>query len=91
MNSLKSKIAIVTGGSRGIGLAIAQTLVAQGVQATITGRNQSQLLAARSRLEAAGPGAVEALRRVGFRARRLEEGIPDWTIRGLPVTVGAAP
>ena len=62
MNSLKSKIAIVTGGSRGIGLAIAQTLVAQGVQATITGRNQSELLAARSRLEAAGPGAVEALR-----------------------------
>ena len=62
MNSLKSKIAIVTGGSRGIGLAIAQTLVAQGVQATITGRNQSQLLAARSRLEASGPGAVEALR-----------------------------
>ncbi len=35
--------------------------------------------------------AVEALRRIGFRARRLEEGIPDWTLRGLPVTVGAAP
>ena len=35
--------------------------------------------------------AVEALRRVGLRARRLEEGIPDWTIRGLPVMVGAAP
>ncbi len=35
--------------------------------------------------------AVEALRRVGLRARRLEEGIPDWTIRGLPVAVGLAP
>ena len=35
--------------------------------------------------------AVEALRKVGLRARRLEEGIPDWTIRGLPVAVGAAP
>ena len=35
--------------------------------------------------------AVEALRELGLRARRLEEGIPDWTIRGLPVVVGATP
>ena len=35
--------------------------------------------------------AVEALRRGGFRARRMEDGIPDWTQRGLPVQVGAAP
>ena len=35
--------------------------------------------------------AVEALRKVGFRARRLEDGIPDWTLRGLPVAMGAAP
>ena len=35
--------------------------------------------------------AVEALRRGGFRARRLEDGIPDWTLRGLPVAVGTAP
>ena len=34
--------------------------------------------------------AVEALKRLGFRARRLEDGIPDWTLRGLPVAVGAA-
>ena len=35
--------------------------------------------------------AVEVLRRSGFRARRMEDGIPDWTLRGLPVEVGAAP
>lgn len=33
--------------------------------------------------------AVEVLRRRGFRARRLAEGMPDWTGRGLPVEVGA--
>ena len=33
--------------------------------------------------------AVEVLQRLGFRARRLEDGIPDWTLRGLPVAVGA--
>ena len=35
--------------------------------------------------------AVEVLRRGGFQARRMEDGIPDWTLRGLPVAVGAAP
>lgn len=35
--------------------------------------------------------AVEVLRRRGFRARRLEDGIPDWTLRGLPITVDSAP
>ena len=34
--------------------------------------------------------AVETLRRFGFRARRLEDGIPDWTLRGLPVAVSVA-
>ena len=33
--------------------------------------------------------AVEMLEKLGFRARRLEDGIPDWTLRGLPVAVGA--
>jgi len=31
--------------------------------------------------------AVEALRARGFRAIRMEEGIPDWRARGLPVEV----
>ena len=60
--SLQGKVAFVTGGSRGIGLAIARALVAEGVQVAVTGWNESHLSAARPQLEAAGPGSVETLR-----------------------------
>ncbi len=33
--------------------------------------------------------AVEILRAKGFRAIRMEEGVPDWRARGLPVEVSA--
>jgi NAD(P)-dependent dehydrogenase (short-subunit alcohol dehydrogenase family) len=54
-------VAIVTGGSRGIGLAIARALVAEGVNVTVTGRSEAQLSAARPGIEGAGHGAVETL------------------------------
>ncbi|MGO1542784.1 MAG: SDR family oxidoreductase [Gulosibacter sp.] len=41
-----NKVAVVTGGSRGIGLAIAQDLVKNGAQVIITGRKQASLDAA---------------------------------------------
>jgi 3-oxoacyl-[acyl-carrier protein] reductase len=41
--SLKGRTAIVTGASRGIGLAIAQRLVADGARVVITGRTQETL------------------------------------------------
>jgi NAD(P)-dependent dehydrogenase (short-subunit alcohol dehydrogenase family) len=59
---LRGKVAIVTGGSRGIGLAIAKGLVAEGVHVAITGRSESHLSTARPLIEASGPGAVETLR-----------------------------
>ncbi len=34
--------------------------------------------------------AVFALRARGFRARRLEDGLPEWRAAGLPVAVGSA-
>ena len=61
MASLRGKVALVTGGSRGIGLAIARALVADGMQVAITGRSAAHLSAARPKIEAAGPGAVETL------------------------------
>jgi len=61
MQTLRGKVALVTGGSRGIGLAIARALVAEGVQVAITGRSAAHLSAARPKIEAAGPGSVETL------------------------------
>src|SRR5690242_16621824 len=43
MNSLQRKKAVVTGGSKGIGLAVAQALAAEGADVVICGRNREQL------------------------------------------------
>jgi rhodanese-related sulfurtransferase len=37
------------------------------------------------------PQAVAALRRHGLRARRLEDGLPEWRRARLPMTVGEQP
>lgn len=54
--SLKGKIALVTGGTTGIGLAAAQTLAARGAQVFITGRRQAELDAAVASIGAAATG-----------------------------------
>jgi NAD(P)-dependent dehydrogenase (short-subunit alcohol dehydrogenase family) len=46
MNKLEGKIAVITGGNSGIGLATAQRFVAEGAHVFITGRRQSELDAA---------------------------------------------
>lgn len=43
MQELKGKIALITGGSRGIGKAIALALAEEGVNIAITGRNEEKL------------------------------------------------
>ena len=62
MDSLRGKVAVVTGGSRGIGLAIARALVADGVSVSVTGLHDASLSVARAKIESAGPAAVETLR-----------------------------
>lgn len=56
---LRDRIALVTGGSRGIGLAIARALATSGTHVAITGRDAGHLSAARKSLEGEGPAGVE--------------------------------
>ena len=50
MSTLNNKIALVTGGSSGIGLATAKRFIADGAEVIITGRNQETLDAALAEL-----------------------------------------
>ena len=43
MGKLTGKVAVVTGGTSGIGLTTAQRFVAEGAHVFITGRRQSEL------------------------------------------------
>lgn len=52
---LKSKVAVVTGGSSGIGLEIAKRFAADGAKVAITGRNQTTLDEA---IKAIGPNSI---------------------------------
>ena len=48
---LAGQVAVVTGGSRGIGLATASALMTHGVDVTICGRSEESLRAARLQIE----------------------------------------
>jgi 3-oxoacyl-[acyl-carrier protein] reductase len=92
MESLRGQVAIVTGGSRGIGLAIARALVAEGVQVSVTGRRDVHLSSARSSLESAGPGAVETLQADVRRAEEVQRAIDATVARfgGLDIVINNA-
>jgi NAD(P)-dependent dehydrogenase (short-subunit alcohol dehydrogenase family) len=55
---LTGKTAIVTGGTRGIGHAIAKALVKAGANVAITARTESKIDSVISRLNVAGPGTA---------------------------------
>jgi NAD(P)-dependent dehydrogenase (short-subunit alcohol dehydrogenase family) len=55
------KTALITGGSRGLGLALARHLAADGWNLVVDGRDADALERARREVDAAGPGTVIAL------------------------------
>ena len=92
MESLNGKVAFVTGGSRGIGLAIARALMAEGAQVAITGKSAAHLSSARLKIERAGPGKVETLQADVRSYAEIERSIGAVVARfgGLDVVVNNA-
>lgn len=60
MDTLKDKVAIVTGGNSGIGYATAKELVERGAKVIVTGRNQEALAKAATELKVTGIAADQA-------------------------------
>jgi len=56
--ALAGKVAIVTGGGRGIGLAIARLLAEDGASVVVSGRDAARLDAAAKELESLGATAL---------------------------------
>lgn len=69
-NELKDKVALITGGTRGIGFDIARGLVAEGAKVFICGRDGSQLTSA---LEKLGSGAKDNADGVVADVRKYED------------------
>ena len=61
MQELKGKMALITGGSRGIGKAIALVLAEEGVNVAITGRNEEKLKAVAQEIEEKGVKSAYAV------------------------------
>jgi 3-oxoacyl-[acyl-carrier protein] reductase len=62
MTPLTGKVALVTGASKGIGLAIAEHMVAHGMNVVVTARNETEVLEAAKALNARGPGKAVGVR-----------------------------
>jgi NAD(P)-dependent dehydrogenase (short-subunit alcohol dehydrogenase family) len=56
--NLSNKSALVTGGTKGIGRAIAEALIKTGARVAITARNQDEITQAVAQLNALGPGTA---------------------------------
>jgi NAD(P)-dependent dehydrogenase (short-subunit alcohol dehydrogenase family) len=91
MQMLNGKVAVVTGGSRGIGFSIADALAREGASVVITGRDRASLDAAVSRLSGRG-ASVQAARadvRVADDVSRAMDGAVE-AFGGLDILINNA-
>src|SRR6201747_2792437 len=87
MSHLEGKIAVITGGSSGIGLATAKRFVAEGAYVFITGRRQSELDKAKAEIGknvTAVQGDVQNLADLDklYAQVKVEKGVVDIVFAG---------
>lgn len=61
MENLRGKVALITGGTKGIGFGIAEAMLKEGIQVAITGRKQSSIRDALLKLNSDGNDATYAI------------------------------
>jgi len=90
--TLSGQIAVITGGSSGIGLALARLMAAQGARVALVARRRELLEDARTTLPGEGhhiyPCDVAEMDAVADMAERVltEMGTPDWVINSAGIT-----
>jgi 3-oxoacyl-[acyl-carrier protein] reductase len=85
---LAGKVVLITGGSRGIGYAIAEAVTARGASVAITGRNARDLEEARNRLGTQASAVPADLRNPDEAATAVDETVAHFG--GLDVLVNNA-
>ena len=83
---LHGQVALVTGGSRGLGLLIARELAAQGCRVAICARDEAELRRAQADLEERGAEVVSVVCDVADRAR-VEQMVGAVTARFGPIDI----
>jgi NAD(P)-dependent dehydrogenase (short-subunit alcohol dehydrogenase family) len=89
----EGKVAIVTGGSRGIGLSIAEALVARGASVTVSGLDASRLADAGARLSKAVCGGGVQTLQADVRDQAQVADLVDGTVKrfsGLDILINNA-
>jgi NAD(P)-dependent dehydrogenase (short-subunit alcohol dehydrogenase family) len=79
LNRLQGKVAVITGGSSGMGLATAEQFVSEGAYVYITGRREKELDAAVAKIGrniAAVQGDVSSLEDLPSRGKRVRSRLP---------------
>ncbi len=91
MSSLKGKNAIITGGGRGLGKAVALLLAQEGVNIGITGRNEEHLKNTVAELQKSGVKAAYTVFNVADKTQ-VDKGIKELvsTLGGIDILVNNA-
>lgn len=82
MQTIKDKVVLITGGSKGIGFGIAESLVKEGAFVAFTGRNKQNVDEAAKKLNTLGSGKaiglVADVRQYGDQQRTVETVLNTW-------------